>query len=40
MIAAYTNPHVHFDLNQDGMPELERRAEIAILKAMFEEMMH
>jgi hypothetical protein len=40
MIAAYTNPHVHFDLNQNGIPEPERRAEIAILKAMFEEMMH
>jgi hypothetical protein len=40
MIAAYTNPQVHYDLNQDGMPEPERRAEIAILEAMFEEMMH
>jgi hypothetical protein len=40
MIAAYINPHVHFDLNQDGMPDQERSAEIAVLKSMFEEMMH
>jgi hypothetical protein len=40
MIAAYTNPQVHYDLNQNGMTESERRVEIATLKAMFEEMMH
>ena len=40
MIAAYTNPQVHYDLKQDGMSGLERRAEIAILASMFEEMMH
>lgn len=40
MIAAYTNPQIHYDLNQKGMPEPERKAEIAILKSMFEEMMH
>jgi hypothetical protein len=40
MIAAYTNPQAHYDLHQNGMPEPERRAEIAILGAMFEELMH
>ena len=40
MIAACINPHVHYDLNQGGMPDQERKAEIAILKSMFEEMMH
>ena len=40
LIAAYTNPQIHHDLNQNGMPEHERKAEIAILESMFEEMMH
>jgi hypothetical protein len=40
MIAAYTNPQAHYDLNQNGMSEPERRAEIATLSAMLEEMMH
>jgi hypothetical protein len=40
MIAAYTNPQIHFDLNQNGISGPERKAEIASLKSMFEEMMH
>lgn len=38
LIAAYMNAHVHFDLASMG--EVERLAEVARLKAWFEELTH
>lgn len=37
-LAQLTNPHLFMDLR--NMPEVERRAEIAVVTAMLEELAH